>query len=442
MFIKQEIPVLVFNIFIMEIQIPYSKQKRVVIVGGGFGGVALANRLDSKMFQIVLIDKCNYHQFPPLLYQVACSGLEAGSISFPFRNVFSRKKNFYFRLAELTAVDMEKNRIETTIGGLSYDYLVIAAGTMTNYFGNEVIKAHSLPMKSLEEALELKNTLLLNLERSLDMTDPVDKQSLLNIVVVGGGPTGVEVAGALAEMKRYVLRKDYPNLTDMNMNIYLVEGSPKVLGALSEESSANALRFLEKMGVNVVLNKRVVGYEDHQVLLDSGEAIRTETLIWVSGVTSVKIGNLPGKFVGRAGRLLVNEFNQLDGVPNVFAIGDIALQQEKGYPNGHPQLAPVAIQQGRLLADNLRRKERGESLKCFHYNNQGSLATVGRNKAVADLKMVKLHGFAAWAVWMLVHLRSILGVRNKILTLTDWVWSYFTYGQSVRHIIFAKPRET
>lgn len=425
----------------MEIQIPRSKQKRVVIIGGGFGGLALADRLDSKMFQIVLIDKCNYHQFPPLFYQVACAGLDAGSISFPFRNVFARKKNFYFRMAELTAVDMKNNRIETTIGRLEFDYLVIAAGTTTNYFGNETIKANSLPMKSLEEAMELKNTLLLNIERSLDTTDQAEKQALLNVVIVGGGATGVEIAGALSEMKRYVLCKDYPDLVGANMNIYLIEGSDRVLGALSKESSASALRFLTKMGVNVILNKKVIGYEHHQVLFDSGDPIQTETLIWVSGVTSERIHNLPEALIGSGGRLLVNEFNQLKGTSHIFAIGDICLQYEEAYPRGHPQVAPVAIQQGKKLADNLLRMEKGESLKRFHYNNQGSLATIGRNKAVADLKLLKLHGFPAWSVWMLVHLRSILGVRKKIMILIDWVWNYFTYDQSMRYILFVKPRK-
>lgn len=425
----------------MEILIPHSKQKRIVIIGGGFGGLTLANRLDNKMFQIVLIDRCNYHQFPPLLYQVACSGLEAGSISFPYRNIFGRKKNVYFRMAELISVHTEDHHIETTIGRLTYDYLVIAAGTTTNYYGNEIIRANSLPMKCMEEALDLKNTLLLNLERALDVTDPVEKQALLNVVIVGGGATGVEIAGSLSEMKRYVLRKDYPDLARTNMNIYLIEGSNKVLGALSAESSANALRFLRKMGVKVILNRKVIGYEGNMVQFDSGDPIRSETLIWVSGVTSERIGNLSETQTGSGGRFLVNEFNQLKDFPNIFAIGDICLQREEGYPNGHPQVAPVAIQQGKLLANNLRRMEKGESLRIFHYNNQGSLATIGRNKAVADLKIVKLHGFSAWAVWMLVHLRSILGVRNKIMILIDWAWNYFTYDQSLRYILFIKPRK-
>lgn len=426
----------------MEIQIPFTDKKRVVIIGGGFGGLALANKLDKKKFQVVLVDKCNYHQFQPLLYQVASSGLEPGSISFPFRKLFAKKKNFYFRLAEVTSVIHEENRIETNIGSLTYDYLVIAAGTTTNYYGNEVVKANSLPMKSVQEAMELKNALLINLERALDCVDQEEKQALLNVVIVGGGATGVEVAGAISEMKRYILRKDYPDLRRAEMNIYLIEGSSRLLGPFSETSSENALKSLQGMGVNVILNKKVVGYEGNRVLFDGGDSIATETFIWVSGVTPEHLNNLPADAIGRGGRILVNEFNQIKGLPNVFAIGDICLQQEEAYPNGHPQVAPVAIQQGELLAKNLKRMQTNESLKEFRYNNQGSLATIGRNKAVADLKKIKLNGFMAWAVWMLVHLRSILGVRNKLTVLFDWVWNYFTYDQSMRFILFIRPRDT
>lgn len=425
----------------MEIQIPHSKKKRVVIIGGGFGGLTLAKKLDNKIFQIVLIDKCNYHQFPPLLYQVASSGLEPGSISFPFRKQLGKRKDIFFRLAEVTSISTEDNCIRTNIGTLSYDYLVIGAGTTTNYYGNEAVKANALPMKTVEEALELKNAILVNLEKALDCTDLVEKQSLLNIVIVGGGATGVEIAGAISEMKRYVLRKDYPDLANSHMNVYLIEGTNRLLGPMTEESSRHALTFLQDMGVKVILNKKVTGYEDHKVIFDDGEFILTETLIWVSGVTAQHIDGLPDNVIGHAGRIIVNEFNEVKAVSNIFAIGDICLQEEEAYPKGHPQVAPVAIQQGKLLAKNLKRLQTGEQLTPFHYHNQGTLATVGRNKAVADLHKIRLHGFPAWAVWMLVHLRSILGVRNKLTVLFDWVWNYFTYDQSMRFIVFIRPRK-
>jgi len=424
----------------MEIQIPATRKKRVVIVGGGFGGMTLANKLDHKLFQIVLIDKFNYHQFQPLLYQVASAGLDAASISFSFRKMFNKKKDFYFRLAEVQAVVADEKRIETTIGSLTYDYLVIAAGTTTNFFGNDVLKKAALPMKTVEDALTVRNRLLVNLEEALDTTDPIKKQGLLNIVIVGGGATGVEVAGALSEMKRYVIPKDYPDLKASNINIYLVEGSSKILGNMSEDSSSHALAFLQKMGVKVVLNTLVTGYEDNKVMLKDGSSIISETLIWVSGVAAERLENISPELLGRGGRMMVNEYNQLVGYQNVFAIGDICLQKEKAYLNGHPQVAPVAIQQGRLLAKNLKQMEKGKKMSAFSYFNQGTLATVGRNKAVADLHDLKLSGFPAWAVWMLVHLRSILGVKNKIIVLIDWAWNYFTYDHSMRFILFAKPK--
>lgn len=425
----------------MGFNIADTDKKRVVIIGGGFGGLKLANRLKSSHFQVVLIDKNNYHQFPPLLYQVASSGLESSSISFPFRKIFQKRDDFYFRLAEVEAVIREKNLIRTTIGELRYDYLVIASGTVTNFFGNEVIQQKALPMKTIEEALILRNTLLTHFEKATVCTDPVEKQALMNIVIVGGGATGVEVSGVLAEMKHFVLPKDYPDLKQSEMNIYLVEGSPKLLSAMSEEASENARRFLEKMGVTVMLQKKVVDYKDDKAILDDGSFITTKTVVWVSGVTATRFEQISNDELGRGGRILVDEYNRLTGSPNVFAIGDVCLQTEKDYPNGHPQVAQVAIQQGKLLAANLKRIENGQPLKTFHYKDLGTLATVGRNKAVADLHKVKLHGFIAWLVWMGVHLRSILGVKNKIMVLIEWIWSYFTYDQSIRLILFIPKKQ-
>lgn len=425
----------------MDVQTPKSNKKRIVVVGGGFGGLTLINKLDSKYFQIVLVDRNNYHQFQPLLYQVASSGLEQGSISFPFRKHFHKKKNFYFRLADVKEIDSKSNQIKTSIGNIGYDYLVLAAGTTTNFFGNKEIEEQALPMKTVEEALELKNTLLTNLEKALDCSDVETRKELLNIVIVGAGATGVEIAGALSEMRRYIIPKDYPDLKKNNLNIYLIEGSNKVLGNLSEESSANALKALKKMGVNVILNKRVTAYKDNKVIMDDESFIATKTLVWVSGVASQHFEGLPDEVVGHAGRLLVNEYNQLQNSSNIFVLGDLCLQYEKSYPKGHPQVAPVAIQQGKLLASNLKKLEKGEALKPFKYFNQGTLATIGRNKAVADIKSLRLHGFIAWMVWMLVHLRSILGVRNKLTVLFDWIWNYLTYDQSMWFIIYVKPNK-
>lgn len=425
----------------MGFNIADTDKKRVVIIGGGFGGLKLANRLKGSHFQVVLIDKNNYHQFPPLLYQVASSGLESSSISFPFRKLFQKREDFYFRLAEVEAVIRERNLIRTSIGELRYDYLVIASGTVTNFFGNEVIQQKALPMKTIEEALILRNTLLTHFEKATVCTDPAEKQALMNIVIVGGGATGVEVSGVLAEMKHFVLPKDYPDLKQSEMNIYLVEGSPKLLSAMSEEASEHARRFLEEMGVTVMLQKKVVDYKDDKAILDDGSFITTKTVVWVSGVTATRFEQISNDELGRGGRILVDEYNRLAGSSNVFAIGDVCLQTETDYPNGHPQVAQVAIQQGKLLAANLKRIESGLPLKPFHYKDLGTLATVGRNKAVADLHKVKLHGFIAWLVWMGVHLRSILGVKNKIMVLIEWIWSYFTYDQSIRLILFIPKKQ-
>lgn len=425
----------------MSFNIPDTDKKRVVIVGGGFGGLKLADKLDKKRFQVVLIDKNNYHQFPPLLYQVASSGLDYSSISFPFRKLFHGRRNLYFRLAQVKAVVAEENRIETSIGSLTYDYLVLAAGTVTNFFGNETIQREAWPMKTVEEAMALRDILLINFEKAAVSTDPYEKQSLLNIVVVGGGATGVEISGALSEMKRFVLPKDYPDLGNFKVNIYLVEGSSKILGAMSASSSSNADRFLREMGVKVMLDKKVVDYREGKVILDTGETIDTQTLVWVSGVTAVRFDRIDPAHIGHAGRMVVNAFSQVEGFPNLFAIGDISLMTEEKYPKGHPQVAQVAIQQGKLLAENLSRIEKGQTLEAFHYKDLGTLATVGRNRAVADLKTMKLHGFPAWAVWMLVHLRSILGVKNKLIVLINWIWNYFTYDRSMRFILYIPRRK-
>ena len=408
----------------MSLNIAKSNKKRVVIVGGGFGGLKLANKLKKSGFQVVLIDKNNYHQFPPLIYQVASAGMEPTSISFPFRKIFQHRKDFYFRMAEVRAIFPEKNMIQTSIGKAEYDYLVLAAGTTTNYFGNKHIEEEAMPMKNVSEAMGLRNALLANLERALTCSTKQEQQELLNIVIVGGGATGIEVAGILSEMKKFVLPNDYPDMPSSLMNIYLIE---------------HAEQFLREMGVNILLNKRVVDYRDHKVVLEDGTEIATRTFIWVSGVTGVTIGNLDASLIGRGGRIKVDSFNRVEGMNNVFAIGDQCIQlADENYPNGHPQLAQVAIQQGELLAKNLIRMEKGQEMKPFHYRNLGSMATVGRNRAVAEFSKVKMQGWFAWVMWLVVHLRSILGVRNKVIVLLNWIWNYFTYDQSMRMIVYAR----
>lgn len=422
----------------MNLNIPDNGKKRIVIVGGGFGGLKLANKLKGSMFQVVLIDRNNYHQFLPLIYQVASAGLEPSSIAFPFRKIFQKRKDFYFRWAEVSGVDSDSNRIQTTIGELSYDYLVLAAGTETNYFGNKNIEDAALSMKTVEEAMTMRNVILSNLERSLTSEDLKEKQALMNIVIVGGGATGVEVAGVLSEMKSFIIPNDYPDMDVHKVHIYLIEASNKLLASMSPHASTSSEKFLREMGVNVMMSTKVLDYKEGKVILDNGMDIPTKTFIWVSGVSAVSFDSINSAMLGRGGRILVDEANRVKGINNVFAIGDVCLQTEKEYPNGHPQLAQVAIQQGNLLSSNLKKIEKGIQPTAFHYRNLGSLATVGRNKAVADFNKLNLQGWMAWIIWLVIHLRSILGIRNKVVVLFNWIWSYITYDQSIRLIMAAK----
>ena len=423
----------------MSFNIAKTNAKRVVIVGGGFGGLNLANALRKTGMQVVLVDKNNFHQFPPLIYQVASSGIEPSSISFPFRKIFRKRKNFYFRMAEARSIFPEKKILQTSIGKIEYDYLVLAAGTTTNFFGNKHLEEEAMPMKTLPEAMGLRNALLSNLERSITCATEQERNELQNIVIVGGGATGVEIAGVLSEMKRYVLPADYPDMDSSQLNIFLIEAAGRLLGGMSPESSAAAEQFLRNMGVNVCLHKKVTDYRDHKVIFEDGMEIPTRTFIWVSGVKAVGIGNIPSECMGRGGRLKVDAYNRVEGLEDVFAIGDQCIMTaDKDYPNGHPQLAQVAIQQGKLLAENLKRLEKKKALKPFHYKNLGSMATVGRNRAVAEFKKVKTQGWIAWILWLVVHLRSILGVRNRISVMLNWMYNYFTYDQSLRIIIYAR----
>ncbi len=424
----------------MSFNLPKTEKKRVVIVGGGFGGLKLANKLRNSNFQVVLIDRNNYHQFPPLIYQIASAGIEPSSISFPFRKIFQKKKDFFFRMAEVRSIFPEHKIIQTSIGKVHYDYLVLAAGATTNFFGNQNVAEEAMPMKNVSEAMGLRNALLDNFERALTCATEKERQELLNIVIVGGGATGVEIAGALSEMKNFVLPKDYPDLPTSLMHIYLIEAGPRLLPAMSKESSQKVEKYLRSMGVNVLLNKMVTDYKGHNVMLKDGSSIATRTFIWVSGVAAQPVGNLASSHLGRGRRIIVDAFNQVPGLDGVFCIGDQCIMPEgdDNWKGGHPQLAQVAIQQGNNLAKNLKRLEAGKELKPFHYKNLGTMATVGRNRAVAEFSKMKFGGFFAWVLWLVVHLRSILGVRNKMIVLFNWLWNYVSYSQSLRMIIYAK----
>lgn len=419
----------------MPLNIPETEQKRIVVIGAGFAGLKLVRALRRSKFQIVLIDRNNFHQFQPLFYQVATAGLEPSAISFPLRKIFQKQENLHIRLTEVMHVNTDEKTVQTSLGDVNYDYLVIATGVSTNFFGMKQVAESSLPMKTVGEALNLRNTILKNYEAALTSDDPAEIETLLNTVIVGGGPTGVELAGALAEMRTYVLPKDYPELNFREMKIYLVEASSVLLGSMSPSSSRKATRFLEKLGVNILTGFQVTGYENNQVLLHTGEYLKAQTLIWAAGIKGDAPEGITGVYTGRGNRVLVDEFNQVKGLESVYAIGDIALTESASTPNGHPQVAQVAIQQASTLAKNLQNMQNNRNLKPFRYYDKGSMATIGRNKAVVDLPFLSFQGFFAWIVWMFVHLMSIVGVKNRMLIFINWLWNYLTYDQSLRLII-------
>ncbi|MCO6495264.1 MAG: NAD(P)/FAD-dependent oxidoreductase [Bacteroidetes bacterium] len=417
------------------------KQKRVLIVGAGFAGLKLSELLPVELFQVILIDKNNYHQFQPLLYQVATSGLEPANICFPLRKVFQKKWNVYMRFTEVTGVNTTAKTITTGIGEIPYDYLVLAYGAVTNFFNNELIEKNAYSMKSVSEALLLRNTLLQNYEKALSANTEEQIDELLNVVIVGGGPTGVELAGAICEMRNKILPKDYSEINFKAMQVYLVEAGNKLIGAMSEKSGTTVQQYLEKLGVTVIKEKAVKNYDGKVVELSDGTSLHSNTLIWAAGVKGSKLQGFKDEVYSRSTRMLVDEFNAVKGVEGVYAIGDIAQMETIEYPKGHPQVAQVALQQAANLARNMVNTEKGKSKTKFEYKDKGSLATVGRNKAVADIKKLKLRGFVAWFVWMAVHLMSIIGVKNKFFVVTNWVWQYFTYDPSLRLIIRAKYRK-
>lgn len=430
----------------MSINIQRNQKKRVVIVGGGLGGLRLAEDLYGKGMQVVLIDKNNFHQFPPLIYQIASAGIDPSSISFPFRQIFRKRKDFYFRMAEARMVDTDKKILQTSIGKIDYDYLVLAAGATTNFFGNKNIEDWAIPMKTVPEAMGLRNALLSNLERALTCATEEERQELLNVVIVGGGATGVEIAGALSEMKRYVIPYDYPDMDSSLMHIYLIEAGDRLLAGMSQDSSKKAYDFLKSMGVDIQFGKMVTDYRDHKVIMKDGTEIPTRTFLWVSGIRANAMPGIDESHLGRGFRFKVDQYNRIPGLEGVFVIGDQCLQTtDEAYPNGHPQVAQVAIQQAKNLAKNIKKINEGQaesSLTAFKYKNLGSMATIGRNKAVVEIGKLRSQGFFAWILWLVVHLRSILGVKNKMMVLLNWLWKYVSYNDSIRMITYAtKPRE-
>lgn len=417
-----------------QVPLPPTDKPRIVIIGGGFAGIKLVKKLRNLPVQLVLFDRNNYHTFQPLLYQVATAGLEPDSIADPLRKQLEPVKNFFFRMGVVYSINPENNTISTEIGEVSYDHLVIATGSKTNYFGNESIMQHGFPLKQIPQALDLRSHLLQNFEAANIAADEEELSSRMNIVIVGGGPTGVEVAGAMGELKRNILPKDYPELDFDRMRIFLLEGSDRLLQGMSEKSGERSLRYLDKFHVEVQLNTMVKSYDGKEAVLSNGETIKTHTLIWAAGVKGNHPKGLRSEVI-KGGRLAVDLFNRVDGYDNIYAIGDIAMMTSDEYPKGHPMLAQVAIQQGTHLANNLKRQLKGKEMEPFQYKDKGSMATIGRNKAVADLNGVKLGGFLAWMIWMFVHLISIIGFRNRLIVFSNWVWNYFTYDKGTRLII-------
>lgn len=407
--------------------------KRIIIIGGGFGGLKLAECLNNTRFEILLIDKLNHHQFQPLFYQVATAGLEPSSISFPLRGIFHHSKNVRIRYAEVLVVMPEKNCVLTTIGELRYDFLVVATGVTTNFFGNKNLETWTYPMKSTSEAINIRQHVLQNFEDAL-VADDDDRTGLMNVVIVGGGPTGVELSGAFAEMKRHVFPKDYPELDFSKMNVMLLEGSGKTLGNMSEQSSSKSKQYLEELGVKVMVNTRVKDYDGKKVLLEDGSFIASNTVIWAAGIRGNAIEGIPPAAIVRGNRLKVNRFNLVEGCHNIYAIGDIAFMTTEKYPQAHPQVANVALGQAKLLSKNFKRMLKSQPLAPYEYKDKGSMATIGKHKAVVDLSFMHFQGFFAWFVWMGLHLLLLMGMKNKIFVFVDWLISYFSNDSTLRLI--------
>lgn len=417
------------------IRIPETDLKRVVVIGGGFAGLNFVKKLKNKNVQVIVIDRNNFHQFQPLLYQVATSGIVPDSIAFPLRKQFKNYNNVFFRMGEVLRVDSKNKTLITDIGSLKYDYLVLATGSDTNFFGMEDVQENSVGMKSLQEALDIRSMLLQRFEEAVVTSDDNLRDALTNFVVVGGGPAGVETVGAIAEFRRYIVPKDYPDLNASVMSIHLIESGNELLSGMSASSSEKALRYLEAMGAKVHLGNRVISYDGTNIKTNTGLSFRTRSVIWTAGVKGSTPEGISEESYAEARRLLVNEYSELIGHDNVYAIGDIALMRTERYPKGHPMVAPSAIQQGKLLAENLINEMNGKPKKKFVYRDKGSLATIGKRKAVADIWGMKFGGRLAWWVWSFVHLISISGFKNKVIVGLNWAWSYYSYDKGSRIIV-------
>jgi NADH:ubiquinone reductase (H+-translocating) len=422
----------------MPLNIPDPGYKRIVIVGGGFGGLTLAQKLANSAYQVILLDKNNYHQFQPLFYQVAMAGLEPSSIVFPFRKVFQKANNVLFRVAEMLEVFPAEKYIETDKGRLKYDYLVVGVGADTNFFGNQRIFDNVIPMKSVSEALYLRNSILEDYEKALLTNDPAEQEALIDVVIVGGGPTGVEIAGSLAEMRENILPIEYKELNYRRMDIILVQGSDRVLNTMSEQASKAADIFLKKLGVKIIYGNYVTDYDGNTVTMKDGSTLSSRKVIWAAGIVGNPVNGLPVEVFVRGKRLKVNDLCAVEGFDNIFAIGDIAYMADAKYPEGHPQVAQVAIQMGKRLGSNLIALAKAQKTQPFVYKDLGSMATIGRHKAVVDLSFWRFQGAFAWFVWLIVHLFSLIGVKNKVFVFFNWLWSYFTFDQALRLII--KPK--
>jgi NADH dehydrogenase len=422
--------------------IPNTNKPRIVVIGGGFAGISFIRKLKNLKAQIILFDRNNYHTFQPLLYQVSTAGLEPDSIAYPLRKIFRNYDDFHFRLAEVEHIDAESNTLYTTIGTLSFDYLVIATGTRTNYFGNKSIEVHSMPMKNVSQALNIRSLMLQNIEKADITDDPEERKCLLNFVIAGAGPTGVELAGALAEFRKSILKNDYPFIDREDMQVHLVEGSDRVLSPMSAYASKKSKSFLEGMGVKVHLNTLVESYDGNTVTTADGKTFEAATFIWAAGVTGAPVKGINGSaLVDKRNRYFVDRFNRIESYENIYALGDVALMKTEAFPDGHPQVAQPAIQQGRRLGENLLRSLRGKPMRPFTYHDKGTMATIGRNKAVADIKKMRFAGVFAWFLWMVVHLFFLVGFRNRVVTFFNWTYNYINYDKAARLIIrpFLKP---